>query len=91
MTDFFERFDLEKYGSEGAPLHDPCVTAYLIRPEIFSGRHINVEIETTSELTMGMTVADWWRVSDRPANATFMGDLDADAFFSLLTERLARL
>ena len=91
MTDFFERFDLEKYGSEGAPLHDPCVTAYLIRPEIFSGRHINVEIETTSELTMGMTVADWWRVSERPANATFMGNLDADAFFSLLTERLARL
>ncbi|KKN96647.1 hypothetical protein LCGC14_0162910, partial [marine sediment metagenome] len=23
MTDFFERFDKEKYGSEGAPLHDP--------------------------------------------------------------------
>jgi purine nucleosidase len=26
-TDFFERFDMEKYGSEGAPLHDPCVIA----------------------------------------------------------------
>ena len=91
MTDFFERFDKEKYGSEGAPLHDPCVTAYLISPDLFSGRHINVEIETTSELTMGMTVADWWRVTDRAPNATFMGDIDADGFFSLLTERLARL
>ncbi|MEL7131196.1 MAG: nucleoside hydrolase [Pseudomonadota bacterium] len=91
MTDFFERFDKEKYGSAGAPLHDPCVTAYLIRPDLFSGRHINVEIETTSELTMGMTVADWWRVSGRLANATFMGDIDADGFFALLTERLARL
>ena len=91
MTDFFERFDKEKYGSAGAPLHDPCVTAYLIRPELFTGRHINVEIETQSELTMGMTVADWWRVTDRPANATFMGDIDADGFFALLTERLARL
>ncbi len=91
MTDFFERFDLEKYGSEGAPLHDPCVTAYLIRPELFTGRDINVEIETTSELTMGMTVADWWGVTDRPANATFIGNLDADGFFTLLTERLARL
>jgi purine nucleosidase len=91
MTDFFERFDKEKYGSDGAPLHDPCVTAYLIRPELFSGRHINVEIETTSELTMGMTVADWWGVTDRAPNATFMGDIDADGFFSLLTERLARL
>ncbi|MGX9350530.1 nucleoside hydrolase [Shimia sp. W99] len=91
MTDFFERFDKEKYGSEGAPLHDPCVTAYLIRPDLFTGRHINVEIETHSELTMGMTVADWWGVTDRPPNATFMGNIDADGFFSLLTERLARL
>ena len=91
MTDFFERFDKEKYGSHGAPLHDPCVTAYLIRPELFSGRHINVEIETSSDLTLGMTVADWWNVTDRPANATFMGDIDADGFFALLTERLVRL
>lgn len=91
MTDFFERFDKEKYGSEGAPLHDPCVTAYLIRPDLFTGRHINVEIETQSELTMGMTVADWWGVTDRTPNALFIGDLDADGFFTLLTDRLARL
>jgi len=91
MTDFFERFDREKYGSAGAPLHDPCTIAYLIQPELFDGRHINVEIETCSELTLGMTVADWWRVTRRPPNAVFMGDLDADGFFSLLTERLARL
>ncbi len=91
MTDFFERFDREKYGSEGAPLHDPTVIAYLLQPELFTGRHINVEIETTSELTMGMTVADWWGVTDRPPNATFMRDLDADGFFTLLTDRIARL
>ena len=91
MTDFFERFDKEKYGSTGAPLHDPCVTAYLLQPELFSGRRINVEIETVSELTLGMTVADWWGVTDRKANATFIGDIDADGFFALLTERLARL
>ncbi len=91
MTDFFERFDKEKYGIAGAPLHDPCVTAYLIKPELFKGRFINVMIETSSELTMGMTVADWWRVTDRPANAIFMNDIDADGFFTLLTERLGRL
>ncbi|MEP2784156.1 MAG: nucleoside hydrolase [Pseudoruegeria sp.] len=91
MTEFFERYDREKYGSPGAPLHDPTVTAYLIKPELFTGRHINVEIETTSELTLGMTVADWWGVTDRPANALFIGDLDAEGFFALLTERIARL
>ena len=91
MTDFFERFDRDKYGSEGAPLHDPCVTAFLIDPDLFSGRHINVEIETSSDLTLGMTVADWWRVTDRSANAHFMQHIDADGFFSLLKDRLARL
>ena len=90
-TDFFERFDKEKYGSEGAPLHDPCVIAYLIQPELFQGRFVNVEIETQSELTLGMTVADWWGVTNRVPNATFMGDVDAAGFFALLTERIARL
>lgn len=90
-TDFFERFDVAKYGSAGAPLHDPTVIAYLIRPDLFTGRHINVEIETGSELTLGMTVADWWGVTDRPKNATFMGGIDRDGFYALLSERLARL
>lgn len=88
---FYERFDMAKYGWEGGPLHDPCVIAYLLKPDIFSGRFINVEVETQSELTRGMTVADWWNVTDRPANATFIGDVDADGFYALLTDRLARL
>lgn len=91
MLDFFERFDVEKYGSEGGPLHDPCVIAWLLQPDLFSGRHVNVEIETSSELTLGMTVADWWGVTDRKPNAMFIGDVDADGFFELLTNRLARL
>ncbi len=90
-TDFFERFDMAKYGSEGAPLHDPCVIAYLIDPSLFSGRHINVEIEVQSELTMGMTVADWWGVTGRPANALFVGSVDAEGFFALLTQRIGAL
>ena len=52
---------------------------------------INVEIETESELTLGMTVADWWGVTNRKANAFFVGDLDSEKFFNLLTERLGRL
>jgi len=90
-TNFFERFDKEKYGSKGAPLHDPCVIAYLIEPNIFYGRYVNVEIETSSELTRGMTVADWWKVTDREPNAMFIGDLDSNRFFDLLTERLSKL
>lgn len=91
MLNFSERFDLVKYGWNGAPLHDPCVIAYLLQPEIFSGRLCNVEIETASELTRGMTVADYWHVTDRPRNATFIRNGEANAFYALLNERIARL
>ena len=91
MLEFFERFDEEKYGSDGGPLHDPCVIAYLLQPGLFKGRPCNVSVETVSELTLGMTVIDWWRVTDRPFNALVMRDIDHDGFFRLLTERLGRL
>ncbi|MFD1329987.1 nucleoside hydrolase [Mycoplana ramosa] len=91
MLEFFERFDVEKYGSDGGPLHDPTVIAYLLRPDLFDGRVCNVEIETASELTAGMTVVDWWQVTDRKPNARVMRDVDAHGFFELLTERVARL
>jgi purine nucleosidase len=91
MTAFFERFDKDKYGTEGAPLHDPCVIAYLLNPEIFSGRHINVEIETDSELTLGMTVADWWGVTNKEPNALFIGNLNSEKFFEMLTSRISKL
>lgn len=91
LLDFFERFDEEKYGTDGGPLHDPCVIAYLLKPELFKGRNCNVAVETASELTLGMTVVDWWGVTDRPKNALVMRDIDADGFFALLVERLGRL
>lgn len=91
MLSFSERFDLNKYGSEGAPLHDPCVVAYLLKPELFQGRHINVVIETASELTVGMTVADYWGVTGRARNVHFLRSGDADGFYELIGERLSRL
>jgi purine nucleosidase len=63
----------------------------LLAPELFSGRHCNVVIETRSELTLGMTVIDWWQVSDRAPNAHVMRDVNDDEFFDLLASRLASL
>ncbi|MEE9206528.1 MAG: nucleoside hydrolase, partial [Acidimicrobiia bacterium] len=75
----------------GGPLHDPCVIAYLLEPEMFGGKTVPVRIETGSELTMGMTVVDWWGATDDAPNATVMQDIDADRFFRLLAERIALL
>ena len=91
LLDFFERFDVEKYGSEGGPLHDPCTVAWLLHPEFFKGKDCNVAIECESELTMGMTVVDWWGVTNRPKNAHVLRSIDAEKFFNLLAERVATL
>lgn len=90
MMDFFERFDERKYGTDGGPLHDPNVIAWLLKPELYKGRDVNVEIEAASGLTTGQTVVDWWGVTGRKINAHYIRGLDSDGFFDFLTERLAR-
>ena len=91
MLSFYSRHDVGKYGGPGTPLHDPCTVAYLLRPDLFQGKAVNVEIEIGSGLTMGASVVDFWGVSGRPANATWMHAIDAEGFYALLTERLGRL
>lgn len=91
MLDFYHRYDIERYGMPGGPLHDPTVIAYLIDPTLFAGRHVNVEIETESELTLGTTVVDWWGSTTREPNCLVMREIDADGFYHLLVDRIGRL
>ena len=90
MLSFFDRFDTKKYTSRGAPLHDPCTVAWLLQPELFEGKDCNVSVETQSELTLGHTAVDFWQVTDRPINVHWIFGVDADGFYDLLIERLAR-
>ena len=73
------------------PLHDPCTIAWLLAPDLFAARTVNVAVETGSELCMGQTVMDWWGVTGRAPNARVLHGIDAEGLFALLTERLARL
>ena len=91
MLEFYDRHDIAKYGTNGGPLHDPCTIAYLLRPELFQGKHVNVAIEIHSELTIGQTVVDFWNVTDRPANTNWIHTADAAGFYALMVECLARL
>lgn len=91
LLKFNKTFDEQKYGWDGGPLHDPTVTAYLLKPELFAGRIVNVEVECSSDLTLGMTVVDWWTVTARKPNVQFLREIEADGYFDLILNRLARL
>jgi purine nucleosidase len=87
----FERNRRAKFGERAKALHDPAVIGYLLRPDLYDGREVNVAIETDSPLTVGVTVVDWGGVTGRPVNARFLNTVDADGFYSLLTEKLGSL
>jgi purine nucleosidase len=89
MIEYAEKFDIAHYGFEGFPLHDPTVIAYLLEPEIFDFREGRVSVVLEHGVSHGSTVADWW--GDEEPNAKIALGLDADRYYALLTERLARL
>ena len=76
--------DLERREG-GAPLHDPCVIAYLLAPDLFTGEAMAVTIELADGERMGQTIASG------PGAVNVLKRIDADGFFALLTERLERL
>ncbi len=91
MLEFFDRWDMEKYGFEGGPLHDPTVIAYLLEPGLFSGKEVSVEIVKDQGPAEGMTIMDWWDVTDDEPNALVMNQIEDEGYFDLLVERIARL
>lgn len=83
--------DMEYFGIPGGPVHDATVIAYLLKPELFNGRHVNVVVDSREGPTFGQTIVDWHNGLGAPKNAFWVDRGDAQGFFDLLTERLARL
>ena len=91
LVDFFTVYHRQTYGWDGAPIHDAVAVAHVLRPGLVETKLRNVEVELASDLCRGRTVVDLWLRTERPANAHVGVDLDTDAFFDLLIERIGRL
>ncbi|GIU45414.1 pyrimidine-specific ribonucleoside hydrolase RihA [Shewanella colwelliana] len=89
LLDFFMIYHRDpKWGFTGAPLHDPCTIAWLLKPELFTSIECAVSVETKGEHTQGMTVVDRYQLSGQPANATVLFDIDRQGFVDLIVECL---
>jgi purine nucleosidase len=89
MLSFFNRYDSNKYGTDGAPLHDACTIAYLLQPDLFQLKLCNVSVECGSLLTRGHTAVDFWHVGEGPRNVNWAYGVEADALFDLIFDRLS--
>ena len=91
LIELYERYDEEKYHLDGAPLHDPCTVAYLLKPELFKFKNVNVVIETGGTFTRGTTVVDYWEVTDRIPNVQWAYEVNDEGFFDLLNQYLSKI
>ncbi len=89
LVEFFKLYHRRTYGWDGAPIHDAVALAHAFRPGFVETRHVNVEIETVSELCRGRTVVDRWHRTEREPNAHVGVTIESKAFFDLLLERIA--
>lgn len=79
--EFFYRFHRD-IGYEGAPMHDPCAVAVLVKPELFDLREMCVEIETRGEYCRGMTIGH----NRAKPNARVAMGIDRKAFVEFLID-----
>jgi inosine-uridine nucleoside N-ribohydrolase len=91
LVEFFKQYHARTYGWDGAPIHDAVAMAHVLRPGVVHTEHLNVEVETESDLCRGRTVVDHWHRTDREPNAHVGLEIEADAFFELLLTRIATL
>ncbi|HFP9422965.1 Pyrimidine-specific ribonucleoside hydrolase rihA [Raoultella ornithinolytica] len=90
LLDFFMEYHKDAiWGFTGAPLHDPCTIAWLLKPELFTSVERWVGVETQGKYTQGMTVVDYYFLTGKQPNTTVLLDIDRERFVDLLVERLA--
>jgi purine nucleosidase len=77
-------------GTHAHPMHDPCVIAWLLWPELFDGRPCRVDVEREGSLR-GRTTIDWNNRMKRAPNALVIGSLDAAAMFDRMIDALETL
>jgi len=83
----FDRSDVGRFGRPGGPVHDAMTVAWLLQPEIFTGRPAAIGVAVSGK-TAGHTWGDFHGRSGATANALVMGGVDEARFLELLVNRL---
>lgn len=79
-------------GRDSCALHDPLAVAAVTRPDLLEWRGAHVAVETGTERTRGVAVADLLTTDDPPEpNAQVAVGVDVDRFRAHLLEELTRL
>jgi pyrimidine-specific ribonucleoside hydrolase len=91
MVDFYTDYHLTSYGTTSTAQHDSLAVAAVIDPALVRTEARYVDVECAGTLTRGMTVVDLDDILGETPNADVALGVDAVAFNTLLTGRIAAL
>ncbi|MFC0180529.1 ribonucleoside hydrolase RihC [Thorsellia kenyensis] len=75
----------------GLTMHDLCAIAYISKPELFETKACFVDIETSSELTLGTTVVDIFNKLGKSPNASVCLGINVEGFRIWAKNALSRV
>jgi len=88
---FYMEFHARYDGFYGAFIHDPLALAVALDRSLVTTEALYVDVETTGELTTGMTVADRRRITGKAPNLDVATSADVATFLDRLIERVGGL
>lgn len=90
-TRFYMEFHDEYQSIEGCVINDPLALALTFAPELVETRPLHVTVDTHSPLSLGKTMADFYRMWDKPPNMQVALNVQPRRFIELFLERIEAL
>ena len=84
-------FHDEYQSIEGCVINDPMTLALTFMPEICDYQKLYVDVDLSGGVSMGSTLADFMKVSKKPANVKVALDVRGREFVELFIERMESL
>ena len=85
--EFYKKYE----GFNGCALHDPLTLATIIAPELLTFENHYVDVDISGGVSMGSTLADFMKVSKKPANVKVALNVRGREFLELFIERMETL
>ncbi|NJN18655.1 MAG: nucleoside hydrolase [Oscillochloris sp.] len=90
-TRFYIEFHLKQFGYAGCAINDPAALALVYWPHLARTTQAYIDVEISSELTMGKTIADFQGLTGKHPNAQIVTHFDGEGFVAHFVERMEQL
>lgn len=90
-TRFYMEFHDEYQDIQGCVINDPLALALAFAPDLVETSPLYVTVDTQSDVSLGKTIADFYRAWQKPPNMQVALEVQARSFIDTFVERIGTL